>query len=170
MGTDYVRNVTGLDTPAVVGDAADLGVSILDGTQALNFAGGLKSGLLGTLGDLRTDAAIDVALTSGIGSAYGGGENRTYKDYLTKPVTERQAFADKETVDKTAREDAPSRRFGTLSEAKQAASATETSNLPNLYNSRSERAANIRGILEERARQKDKAAIRTPAGFSGYGM
>ena len=35
MGTDYAGNVTGLDTPAVVGDAADLGVSILDGTQAL---------------------------------------------------------------------------------------------------------------------------------------
>lgn len=170
MGTDYVRNVTGLDTPAVVGDAADLGVSIADGSQALNFLGELKAGLLGTLNDLKTDAAIDVALTSGMGSAYGGNEDRTWKDYLTKPVTERQAFADKETVDKTAREDAPSRRFGTLSEAKQAASATETSNLPNLYNSRSERAANIRGILEERARQKDKAAIRAPAGFRGYGM
>ena len=170
MGTDYVRSVTGLDTPAVVGDAVDLGVSIGDGTQLLNFLGGWKSGLLGTLGDLKTDAAVDVALTSGMGSAYGGNEDRTWKDYLFKPVTERKAFADKETVDKTAREDAPSRRFGTLSEARQAAEATDTSNLRNLYNSRSEREANIRGILEERARQKDKAAIRTPAGFRGYGM
>lgn len=169
MGTDYIRNLTGFNAPAVVGDLADLGVSIADGTQALNFLGGLKSGLLGTLGDLKTDAAVDVALTSGMGSAYGGSEDRTWKDYLTKPVTERQAFADKETVDKTAREGAPPRGFGTLYEAKRAAEATDTSNLPNLYNSRSEPAANIRGILEKQRRQKDKAAIRTPAGFRGYG-
>jgi hypothetical protein len=170
MGTDFVRNITGLNVPAAVGDAADLAVSIADGTQAMNLFGGFKSGLLGMLKDLKYDTALDLGLTSGMGSAFGGNENRTWKDYLTKPVTERQAFADKKTVDKTAREDAPARAFGTLSEAKQAAGATETSNLPNLYNSRSERAANIRGILEERARQKDKAAIRTPSGFRGYGM
>lgn len=126
-GTDFMRNVTGFDTPPVVGDLADIAVSYLDGTpfigggfdlvtSGLRAANEGKSAARAIGGILKTDAAVEGAVGSGINSMLPP-LPRTWGDYLFKPETERQAAAP-EAVDKAARASEPEFNYGSTLDAK----------------------------------------------------
>lgn len=127
QNTDFVRNVTGLNAPPVVGDAADFVVNYLDGTP---FLGGL-SDLSSTAraasnagesvgravgAQLRNDALIDTSINAGISAALPPQE-RTWGEYLFKPETQRMAPPPEE-VSKAATAEEPKFSYGTPVEAR----------------------------------------------------
>lgn len=126
-GTDFVRNLTGLNTPPVVGQIADFAVSYLDGTPIIGGAFDLastaaqatragKSAARAMGKVLATDAAIDTGVEGAITGMLPA-LPRTWSDYLFKPETERQAAAP-EVIDKAARADDPEFNYGTTTGAR----------------------------------------------------
>jgi hypothetical protein len=161
MGTDSIRSLTGFSVPPVVGDVYDGAVNVMDGSQALGLIGGgpLGPALSAAAKGLKTDAALDLGISSYLGAAYGGNPNRSWGEYLFKPDAERQA-APQAVVDQRSREPVfgtGERKFGTMREAKEFAKYATPPELAEQYkNSRSERAAQM--LQKQRERRTAEAA------------
>lgn len=87
-GQAVAQKVWGGRVPAVVGDGMEILTSMLDPTLAGGIVGGLKSGFWrAAMGEIKPELVIGSAL-----NALGGDPERTWTDYLTKPVDASKEF------------------------------------------------------------------------------
>ena len=87
-GQAVAQKVFGGRVPAVVGDGMEILTNALDPSLAAGVVGGLKSGLWSAIkGEMKPEIVIGSAL-----NALGGDPERTWTDYITKPVDASKEF------------------------------------------------------------------------------